>query len=152
MCKILTFRKKPHLYHLRSSTFERFAGTTSPGRFGTCTRSPLEIMYPFYASSHLRLGSCASRRVDRKGQFNERVSSVLEIVICQWFNTREALKNCKGTILLKVNFIGPISITFEFSRQNDMHFSLKIDVSIGQIWLKLTFCTLEIVKNTSFDI
>ena len=62
------------------------------------------------------------------------------------------LKNFKGRNFLKVKLFGLISTTFEFSRQNDMHFSLKIDVSDGQIWLKLRFCTLEIVKNPSFDI
>ena len=56
----------------------------------------------------------------------------------------------KGTILLKVNFIRPISTTFEFSHQNDMQFSLKIDVSDGKIWLKPNFCQMEIVENPSF--
>ena len=45
-----------------------------------------------------------------------------------------------------------ISTTFEFSHLNDMHFSLKIGLSAGQIWLKLNFCKFENVKNSSFYI
>jgi len=36
-----------------------------------------------------------------------------------------------------------ISTAFQFSRQNSMHFSQKIDVSDCQIWLKLKFCSVR---------
>ena len=56
----------------------------------------------------------------------------------------------KGEKVLKVNFLRQTSTTFEFSRQNDMQFLAKIDISACQIWLKRRFCTFEIVKIPSF--
>ena len=56
----------------------------------------------------------------------------------------------KGEKVLKVNFLRRILPTFEFSRQNDMPFLAKIDISACQIWLKLKFCTFEIVQIPSF--
>ena len=43
----------------------------------------------------------------------------------------------KGTFFSKVKLSLLISTTFEFSRQNDMQISLKIDVSACKIWLKV---------------
>ena len=43
-----------------------------------------------------------------------------------------------------------ISTIFEVSRQNHMPFFTKIDISACQIWLKMKFCTLEIVENLLF--
>ena len=75
------------------------------------------------------------------------------IVLESLFLTLEAgpdLWGFKGRILLKINFLGLISATFEFSRQNDKQFLAKIDISACQTWLKQIFCTFEIVKIPSF--
>ena len=52
-----------------------------------------------------------------------------------------------GKLFLKFKLSQLISTTIEFSRQNDIQIFTKIDVSAGQIWLKLKFCTFENVNN-----
>ena len=51
----------------------------------------------------------------------------------------------KGGIFKKSFFFGPDFNHIWISRQNDLQFSLRIDISACQIWLKLKFCLFEIV-------
>ena len=83
-----------------------------------------------------------------KCRFQPKIACQFGGKIQMWLKT--VPKNLAFKKILKVNFVRRTSTTFEFSRQNDMQFSLKIDVSDGKIWLKLNFCQMKIVDNPSF--